>query len=136
VAAALRAHDLAAAVEYAAADPVGVSRGSAGQITCEALVTAYLDDLLDRDVEDSIPPAHTACRNWSQFAASECCRLIGLDEVAWEGWVSLFARRGVLHEIAPYIPLERVALGAEAVERILYALLEVDSETFLRMVQK
>ncbi|KAG0655802.1 Vacuolar protein sorting-associated protein 41 [Rhodotorula mucilaginosa] len=65
-------------------------------------------------------------------AASECPRILGINAKLWEHWVFLFAEKGKLDTIIPYVPTHDPTLSRLVYEMILAHFLRHDPEALLK----
>ncbi|KWU41462.1 vacuolar protein sorting-associated protein 41, partial [Rhodotorula sp. JG-1b] len=65
-------------------------------------------------------------------AASECPRILGINAKLWENWVFLFAEKGKLDTIIPYVPTHDPTLSRLVYEMILAHFLRHDPEALLK----
>ncbi|GAA5979343.1 hypothetical protein JCM10908_002888 [Rhodotorula pacifica] len=64
-------------------------------------------------------------------AASECARILGINAKLWENWVFLFAEKGKLDTIIPYVPTHDPQLSRLVYEMILAHYLRHDPQALL-----
>ncbi|BGP45376.1 Vacuolar protein sorting-associated protein 41 [Rhodotorula kratochvilovae] len=68
-------------------------------------------------------------------AAETCPKILGINAKLWEDWVFLFADKGRLETIIPYVPTHDPQLGRLVYEMILAHFLRHDQEALLRTIQ-
>ncbi|GAA5862553.1 hypothetical protein JCM8547_002101 [Rhodosporidiobolus lusitaniae] len=75
--------------------------------------------------------------NAGQFekAAAACPKLLGINAKLWEDWVFLFADKGELKTIIPFVPTHDPQLSRLVYEMILAHFLRHDQEALLRTIK-
>ncbi|GAA6000682.1 hypothetical protein JCM10207_004607 [Rhodosporidiobolus poonsookiae] len=70
-----------------------------------------------------------------QKAAEACPKILGINAKLWEDWVFLFAEKGQLETIIPFIPTHDPQLGRLVYEMVLAHFLRHDQEALLRTIK-
>ncbi|GAA6055511.1 hypothetical protein JCM3770_006297 [Rhodotorula araucariae] len=68
-------------------------------------------------------------------AAETCPKILGINAKLWEDWVFLFADKGHLETIIPFVPTHDPQLGRLVYEMILAHFLRHDQEALLRTIK-
>ncbi|GAA5906611.1 hypothetical protein JCM8208_000496 [Rhodotorula glutinis] len=68
-------------------------------------------------------------------AAETCPKILGINAKLWEDWVFLFADKGRLETIIPYVPTHDPQLGRLVYEMILAHFLRHDQEALLKTIK-
>ncbi|KAK4705598.1 vacuolar protein sorting-associated protein 41, partial [Phenoliferia sp. Uapishka_3] len=78
---------------------------------------------------------HLVDENQYEKAAATCPKILGINAKLWEDWVFLFADKGQMHTIIPYVPTNNPQLGRMVYEMILAHFLRHDPEALLKTIR-
>ncbi|KAM0751555.1 vacuolar protein sorting-associated protein 41 [Meredithblackwellia eburnea MCA 4105] len=78
---------------------------------------------------------HLVAESKFEKAAASCPKILGINAKLWEGWVYLFAEKGKLQIIIPYIPINNPQLSRTVYEMVLGHFLRTDPEGLLKTIR-